>query len=138
MKLIITLLFLTLLSCGQNLNNDGGGGRESSQLNGLTCACTAQYAPVCALNGNNYVTYSNACMAQCDGVDYINGACDGTQSNVNGQSCNSNSGPVCGQIQIVCNAGQVCTGTQPAPKYFSNECEMKVNNAVEINDQYCP
>ncbi len=138
MKLIISILFLTLLSCGQNLSNDGGGGRESSQLSGLSCACTAQYAPVCALSGNEYVTYSNACMAQCDGADYINGACDGTQASVNGQSCNASSGQVCGQIQIKCTAGQVCTGTPPAPTYFTNECEMKINNAIEVNDQYCP
>ncbi len=138
MKLIISLLFLTLLSCGQNISNDGGGGRQSSQLNGLTCACTAQYAPVCALKGNQYVTYSNACMAQCDGIDYINGACDGSQSSVNGQSCNVNSGQVCGQIQIKCNAGEVCTGTPPAPRYFTNDCEMKINNAVLIDSSNCP
>lgn len=138
MNLIISLLFVTLLSCGQNLTNDGGGGRASSELNGMTCACTAQYDPVCAMSGNKYVTYSNACMAQCDGVDYQNGACDGSQSSVNNQNCNINSGQVCGQIQIRCNAGEVCTGTRPAPRYFANECELKFNNAVEVNNSYCP
>lgn len=37
------------------------------------CVCTMQYDPVC---GCNQVTYSNACQAQCHGINnYVKGEC---------------------------------------------------------------
>ncbi|MDX2245932.1 MAG: Kazal-type serine protease inhibitor family protein [Bacteroidia bacterium] len=41
----------------------------------LTCLCTADYSPVCGCDGE---TYSNACMAENNGVtSYTAGECGG-------------------------------------------------------------
>ena len=36
------------------------------------CVCPDLYAPVCGDNGK---TYSNPCLAECDGVSYVDGEC---------------------------------------------------------------
>lgn len=36
------------------------------------CVCPDLWAPVCGINGR---TYANACEAECDDVDYIDGEC---------------------------------------------------------------
>jgi len=69
--LIIALLYaavsLTLLACSEEETECAG--QENPD-----CICTDQYDPVC---GCNNITYSNACRAECAGINsYVAGTCE--------------------------------------------------------------
>ncbi len=44
----------------------------SGCFNSRDCVCPAIYSPVCGANGK---TYGNACSAECEDVQYIDGEC---------------------------------------------------------------
>jgi hypothetical protein len=65
-KLTITIGVLMIsISCAKD--------SCESKLTENDCVCTFDYTPVC---GCDDVTYSNACVAECQGIsDYAMGAC---------------------------------------------------------------
>ena len=134
MKLVLlSFIAFFIASCGQSFNTDGGSVQDS-QFNAVTCSCTQNYDPVCSYSNGRYVTYTNACLAQCAGVDFSYGVC--TQSSTN-SGCNINSGQVCGRPKLNCNAGEVCTDTLPSARLYANECELIRDDADLVNASNC-
>jgi hypothetical protein len=135
--LLIALLVL-FVSCGQEpslsrVNRGDATDRLSAQTTGslMPCGCSEQYDPVC---GENNVQFTNACVANCYGVNYSMGFCQGgTQS-----FCNSDSGHVCGQPPMPeCSAGQACATVMPAPRTYANECVMMQARASLVHVGLC-
>jgi len=135
-NLILLFLALIVTSCGQTFNTDGGS-LQDQRFNAITCSCTPQYNPVCAYVNNSYVTYTNACLAQCAGVDFTQGLCIHTTSQANNQNCNSNSGQVCGRPIVNCVEGTVCATVLPQAKLYDNECQMILEGAESASSSSC-
>lgn len=117
-----TLLFL-LTSCGQDLTN--GALRIGTSASGAAasdCNCPTTVDPVCVSFNGTSLTYKNGCLAQCDGRQYISGAC--TANN-----CNSNSGAVCGTR----NSNQ----NPPVYQIYSDECALLKAGSDQVTNDKC-
>tara|TARA_R110002072_G_scaffold64203_8_gene159929 strand:+ start:17230 stop:17475 length:246 start_codon:yes stop_codon:yes gene_type:complete len=65
--LILATALLTFSSCSSVFDNPQGNSKKSKSLKAKEdhpCVCIEIYAPVCGKNGK---TYSNSCVAACDG-----------------------------------------------------------------------
>lgn len=136
----LLLLSLLAFSCGQELSTSGRA--KNSQFNAVTCSCSNNYAPVCGIANNQYVTFTNACVAQCNGVNYTDGACSnnsGSATANNGQPCNPNSGQICGQRPTICDPSPdtVCAQVMAQPMLYANECEMINAGASAVAPSDC-
>lgn len=122
---IIPLLFF--VSCGQELSSTRAKRAQTREFNSVTCSCSENVNPVCGFNGQQYVTFINACIAQCNNYDYSSGACPpdlGTQ-------CNQNSDQVCGLPPCPNNVN--CE----APRLYSDECALRNSGASPIDLSQC-
>lgn len=138
-RFFILIGLLILSSCGQDPRSmRTTGGTDNSALTtqnigraSLPCGCTEQSDPVCSEGG---VNYTNACIANCLGVNYSMGVCGGgTVSN-----CNAASGYVCAQPPMPeCPEGTACAQVMPNPRAFVNECVMMQSKASLIHYGLC-
>jgi hypothetical protein len=134
---IFFLLSLTL-SCGQDAsltrsNKSNSVDRLSANAGGsvMPCGCSEQYDPVC---GQNNIQFTNACVANCYGVNYSMGFCEGGTTSY----CSSDSGLVCGQPPMPeCQSGTACSTVMPAPKTYNNECVMVQARASLVHMGLC-
>lgn len=116
---LATLLFL-LSSCGQDLTNGAlKMGTTTSAATTSNCGCPATVDPVCVSMNQTSLTFKNGCLAQCAGYQYTSGGCTT-------DTCNSNSGPVCGTLN-----------TDLSPKVYTDECSLLRAGANQVANSDC-
>lgn len=130
--LLILTLFLS--ACGQDPQSFEGSrfgagaqslsGPESER--GIACSCAFHYDPVCGVNG---LTYTNSCVANCEGVDYRSGECQDGQ-----KACNPSSGHVCAQPP--CDSSD-CSNGMPHARAYTSECSMMQGGGAFIHKGLC-
>jgi hypothetical protein len=137
MRSFLFLLLFFISSCGQDLSTPRKFGTSTNNTSGLSCSCNNIYNAVCGSDGK---TYSNSCLAQCNGVTWATGQCQSNNSNNTNTNtnCNSNSGPICGQPPFSCPQGMVCAQVMPAPVTYNNDCLRLNANAQFIQFGQCP
>ncbi len=116
---LYTILFF-LTSCGQDITSGVlTTGSSSSASTANNCGCEKTIDPVCANANGRMVSFKNGCLAQCSGFQYTMGSCSS-------DDCNSNSGPVCGVINV-----------ELSPRVYSNECNLLKAGADQVEDSEC-
>lgn len=119
MLYIVSLIFF-LTSCGQDVTSGIlTTGSSSSAVTSNDCGCENITEPVCADVNGNMIPFKNGCLAQCSGFQYTMGNCSNSD-------CNSNSGPVCGVVNV-----------QLSPRVYSNECALLKAGADQVQDSEC-
>ena len=137
-RFIILVALFFVSACGQDPRSMRTGQTDNSPANTqnlgratMPCGCSEQSDPVCSEGG---VNYTNACIANCLGVNYSMGICGGGTISM----CNAGSGYVCGQPPIPeCAEGTACAQVMPAPRAFENECVMMQAKASIIHYGLC-
>ncbi len=115
----LSALFL-ITSCGQDITSGVlTTGSSSSAATANTCGCESTVDPVCANANGQYVSFKNGCLAQCSGFRYTMGSCSS-------DNCNSNSGPVCGVVNV-----------ELSPRVYSDECALLKAGADQVEDSEC-
>ncbi len=126
---IFTLFFL--FSCGQDLSSLGRGnsGRASSNSQSpLMCSCSDNKDYVCGTSGELSMTFLNACIAQCNGFSYTEGACQAGEETA---SCNPEIKDVCGQP--ACADPNNC----PSPGIYNDQCSLVNSGATQLDMSEC-
>ena len=92
------------------------------------CQCTREWKPVC--DTSSRVTYTNACMASCEGITFVPGHCNDispppTSSPEPGKPCmcTKEYRPVCSVVTGVTHGNECmakCAGDEP---FFEGECK---------------
>lgn len=133
-EILLSLLFI-LFSCGQDLpSKSSSRATASSNLSGVSCSCSDANSPVCGNAGDQYITFLNACIAQCSNYDYVDGICPEELN----PRCNQASGLVCGQPPMpTCPSNMACATVMPAPVVYSNHCELISAGATMIEMSNC-
>ena len=123
-NLLLILTFIFISSCGPDQLNDRFPSSEGTSSTNA-CMCTFEYNPVCSAGKS----FDNPCIAKCNGVEtFSNGKC----------VCNKDSGTMCATPPMpICAPGMMCAQVMPAPKTYSNECEMIKAKAVNLKKGSC-